>query len=367
MTWNATDGDNDASIGASSTGYFPATTNTFIVIAPEPSTQARTILFTGFTCVGGTATATIQWTNGNGLHRLVVVKQGAQPANPSDYTYYAADDDFGSGDQTGTGSYVVYNGNGSGLTVKSLAASTTYYFRVYEYNGHGPDVTNYNVSTGSFNPRSRRMPDCKSGAGHYYVEVANYLVQSYQKKAFVNFNSLIEQGIVGYEIYRAELSGSEFKLVGSYLNNDNLVGQINSTTTNAYNFVDSDPFLQVGNEYIYQLVAVAIDGSRFDMAEQLVTILALENPDVTFEIANVNPNPATTKLNFNLVLANDANITVQVVDLQGKVVSTPITDRMFTSGDNPVQINLDGLPNGSYALVVNSGDELAIHRFVIMK
>ncbi len=85
----------------------------------------------------------VNWTRGNGSNVLVVASQSPTfngtgiPANGTDYVENAA---FGSGDQIGTGNFVVYRNTGTNVTVTALAHSTTYYFRMYEFNG-----TNFNT------------------------------------------------------------------------------------------------------------------------------------------------------------------------------------------------------------------------------
>jgi len=76
----------------------------------------------------------IGWTRGNGDNVLVVARQGsAVNADPMSGTSYAANAAFGSGDQIGTGNWVVYNGTGTGVTVTGLMANTTYHYAIYEY------------------------------------------------------------------------------------------------------------------------------------------------------------------------------------------------------------------------------------------
>lgn len=80
----------------------------------------------------------VSWSGGNGASTLVVARQGgavnADPVNGTEYTANAA---FGSGDQIGTGNYVVYKGSGSSQTVTALTANTTYHYAIYEFDGSG--------------------------------------------------------------------------------------------------------------------------------------------------------------------------------------------------------------------------------------
>lgn len=96
----------------------------------EPTVDASSLNTTNVYAVQ----ATLNWTNGNGQKRLVVMKQGSAPTAPTDYLTYAANSAFGSGATTAAGSYVVFNGTGNSVTVTNLNPNTQYYFGVYEYN-----------------------------------------------------------------------------------------------------------------------------------------------------------------------------------------------------------------------------------------
>ena len=85
----------------------------------------------------------INWTRGNGSNVLVVASLNPTfngtgiPANGTDYVESAS---FGAGNTIGSGNFVVYRNTGTSVTITNLTHSTTYYFRVYEFNG-----TNFNT------------------------------------------------------------------------------------------------------------------------------------------------------------------------------------------------------------------------------
>lgn len=117
----------------------------------EPGLQASAVSFSNVTTTG----FTISWTKGNGNGRIVLIKQGsAVDVNPVDGTTYTASASFGSGDEIGTGNYVVYLGSGDTVSVTGLSTGTAYHVRVFEKNGSGASI-DFLTSTGTDNPDSQ--------------------------------------------------------------------------------------------------------------------------------------------------------------------------------------------------------------------
>ncbi|MBL0135424.1 MAG: hypothetical protein IPP79_16360 [Chitinophagaceae bacterium] len=89
----------------------------------------------------------ILWTSGNGARRIVVARAGAAvtalPANGTDYTPSGV---MGSGDNLGSGQFVVYDGVSSFVDISNLLPNITYHFAVFEYDGTGTG-TAYQTST----------------------------------------------------------------------------------------------------------------------------------------------------------------------------------------------------------------------------
>lgn len=92
-------------------------------------------------------TATIRFTRGNGVRRVVVLRAITAPGNlPVDGQDYAASDNFGSGSDLGNNSYMVFEADGDSVNVKKLQPATVYHVSVIEFNGSGA-ATNYLTST----------------------------------------------------------------------------------------------------------------------------------------------------------------------------------------------------------------------------
>ncbi|SDH01774.1 T9SS type A sorting domain-containing protein [Winogradskyella thalassocola] len=102
------------------------------VTCTTPTTQASLYNTTAL----GTTSATLNWTTGNGDEVLVLVKEGsAVDTDPESGTDYTGSTTFTSGDQIGTGNYVVQSGSAtSSVSITGLSEATTYHVAVYEYN-----------------------------------------------------------------------------------------------------------------------------------------------------------------------------------------------------------------------------------------
>jgi uncharacterized repeat protein (TIGR03803 family) len=114
----------------------------------EPTTQATGITFSSVTH----NSMTINFTNGNGSSRVVVVRAGAAVDAPVDGTVYTADPSATGAADIGTNTYVV--GTATPVTITGLTASTTYHVQVFESNGTAT-LTNYNASGSTGNPATQ--------------------------------------------------------------------------------------------------------------------------------------------------------------------------------------------------------------------
>ncbi len=118
------------------------------VFTTNPTTQASNIVFSSV----GSNSINLTWTSGNGVNRIVKMNTSNSFTNPVNGNNYVANAVYAGGEQT------IYNNNGNSVTVTDLNPSTTYWFRVYEYNNTGT-FTRYMVSTATNNPLSTTTTD----------------------------------------------------------------------------------------------------------------------------------------------------------------------------------------------------------------
>jgi hypothetical protein len=87
------------------------------------------------------AELTIWWTPGDGDGTIVLMKQGGPvDADPVDGTEHTANSVFGSGEEIGTGNFVVYLGTGTQVTVTNLQSDVPYFMELFSKNGTGGTI-----------------------------------------------------------------------------------------------------------------------------------------------------------------------------------------------------------------------------------
>ncbi|MDX2196761.1 MAG: endonuclease [Cytophagales bacterium] len=78
-------------------------------------------------------TATLTWTSGNGLKRIVAVAQGTSISYSPTGSISGVNTNFASAADQGSGVKVVYDGTGSSVAITGLTTLTGYTYKVYEY------------------------------------------------------------------------------------------------------------------------------------------------------------------------------------------------------------------------------------------
>ena len=97
-------------------------------LSPVPTTQASGLNATNI----GVNSLTVNWDNGNGARRIVVMNTENTFTNPVNGTDPSANSVW-----QNSGQQVIYNGTGGSVPISGLDPGTKYWFRVYEYNGTG--------------------------------------------------------------------------------------------------------------------------------------------------------------------------------------------------------------------------------------
>ncbi|MBA3829460.1 MAG: T9SS type A sorting domain-containing protein [Taibaiella sp.] len=92
-----------------------------------------------------------------------------------------------------------------------------------------------------------------------------------------------------------------------------------------------------------------------------ISTLSFESSDVT-----LYPNPAQSKVNFDITLAQGNTVNIKVMDMIGRTVVSQNEGRL-DAGKHTINMNTASLPNGVYIYQVLVGEETKTGRFNIAK
>lgn len=216
---------------------------------------------------------------------------------------------------TSLGCVDIYNFSTESFDITGAAANTTYYFRLYEFNG-SEDGYSFLVS-GSALPVT--MDKLKGQLSEHNL-------------AQLTWKTLSEQNNKGFEIQRS-VDGSNFRTVG-FVGSKAANG--NSKEAVAYNFTDAEA---VNGTVYYRLQQTDIDGKT--ALSNTVRLSAKENG--AFEIVAV-PNPVKDKLSIRTYGVRGDNARVLITDLSGKVV------RQINVTADEANVDMSSVANGIYLL-----------------
>jgi hypothetical protein len=189
----------------------------FNIYEAQPIVQALNINFTNV----GMTSMTINWTNGDGANRMVVVKASGAPGTPTDGQSYNANNVFGSGSTFGSSEYVVYKGTGTSVNISNLVGSTIYSVKVFEFNGNN-GTENYLTTSNNTSQATTGLVFYSNGSGDP-AAIANWRTErNGTGTSPTNFTS-----------------GETFVIE----NGDNMT----TTTTTTWNISGTNPKLQIEN------------------------------------------------------------------------------------------------------------------------
>jgi len=132
--------------------------------------------------------------------------------------------------------------------------------------------------------------------------------------------------------------------------------QSNTSAKTEYQFVDED--VQIGATYSYRLSDV--DTKYVVTQKDMITITLAELPAMT-EFLPAYPNPFNPSTKIQYTLAEDANVTLSVVDMLGRTINTIISGAHQSAGNYSIHWNGKDssgqlAASGTYLLVLNAGN-----------
>ncbi len=332
-----------------------------------PSTQASDFSATSI----GDNQMTVNWIRGNGDRIIVVAHEGsAVDANPSNGISYTANSVFGSGNEIGTGNFVVYDGTGNNVTVTGLTAGTQYYYAIYEYFT-ADDCYNTTALTG--NATTTGIAPCTpctvSSTTDDDTGVTNLTFNSINSNStgtpeYTDFTSLSTDVTIGssYDLsVNVNTAGSytvytkvwidwnhncDFSDAGEEYDLGTANNVTDGATSNSPLTISIPAGATIGNTTLrvrttYNTTPVSCGNQNYSEAE-----------DYTINVIDPNsPNITVTESNLDFGKVGVGYSSIRTYDVSG----TNLTNDITVAGTSDFQVSTDGTNFSNSAIVPQSG------------
>ncbi len=143
-------------------------------------------------------------------------------------------------------------------------------------------------------------------------------------------------------------------------------------TTYSWDFGDqtnssaSNPVHAFAGNGTYTVVLTATNGNCSDTTHLTVVLSAGIEELETIGQAILYPNPAQNEVNVGVYLNESTEVTVNIYDVTGKLVSEGFSGFM-NSGENIVKLNTTDLTSGLYSTVITTGKSVKNMRLILTK
>ncbi|MCU0441864.1 MAG: T9SS type A sorting domain-containing protein [Bacteroidia bacterium] len=141
------------------------------------------------------------------------------------------------------------------------------------------------------------------------VKLTQFTATESGKNAWLSWTTVSETNNRGFQVERA-FDGRSFEKIGF------VQGAGNSTTPKRYSLTDTDVFTKTTVAY-YRLRQIDFDG-KFEFSQIVRVNSASEN----LKAISVSPNPFADNFNISVVATQNGDVSIELVDIQGRVVAT---------------------------------------------
>ena len=183
---------------------------------------------------------------------------------------------------------------------------------------------------------------------------------------FFSFSATLNKSIVSLHWQtQTETNNYGFEVDRFYYSNWQTIGFVKgkgtSTIIHSYSF--SDNIRDLFGEIKYRLKQIDFNGT-FSYSEEL--IVTLNDPSKAIKLSQNYPNPFLTNSTIYYSIPRDTEVTLDIYDLQGRLVSTLIHE-FGKAGNYKVNVNALLFPSGLYFYKLTTGEFTEIKKFVIIR
>ncbi|KAA3606901.1 MAG: T9SS C-terminal target domain-containing protein [Calditrichaeota bacterium] len=206
------------------------------------------------------------------------------------------------------------------------------------------------------------------------IELDSFSARQIENSIQLNWSTASETENEGFNVYRKIGNGNYFQ-IASFKSNSELVGALNSTTSNSYSFVDNSEFRN-GETYTYYISDVETNGVETKHEESAQSVKFILDGEVTqtkldYELAQNFPNPFNPSTTINFQIKKDQRVKLQVYNLNGQLVKELVNEKMNKGSHsvnwNGTDQNGNQVSSGTYFYKLTSGTFTQTNKMILLK
>lgn len=228
------------------------------------------------------------------------------------------------------------------ISATSTQPSRSFYFQAIAMDQAGLKDTMWYHIVDPSKPRTNTVP----------VELSTFSAKFKDNTVELFWTTLSETNNYGFVVERKSENGSWDKI-------GFVKGSGTTANLNEYTFLDQN--LMPGTTYFYRLKQINSDGS-FEYSREI----KIDSVPVTITLWQNYPNPFNPITAIRYHIPEDTNVSLQILDLNGKWVSNLIEEKQKT-GTYTIEWNAKSLSSGIYFFKLEAGRFTAIKKAVFLK
>ncbi len=206
------------------------------------------------------------------------------------------------------------------------------------------------------------------------IELDSFQALQIENSIQLNWTTASEKDNEGFNIYR-KIGNSFYTQIASYKGNSELLGALNSSTSNSYSFVDNSE-LRNSELYTYYISDVETNGLETKHEEKAQSVRFTLNEEIAqtkldYVLAQNFPNPFNPSTTINFQIKKDQRVKLQVYNLNGQLVNELVNEKV-NKGSHSVNWNgTDRLGNqvssGTYFYKITAGTFTQTNKMILLK
>ncbi|KAA3604312.1 MAG: T9SS C-terminal target domain-containing protein [Calditrichaeota bacterium] len=206
------------------------------------------------------------------------------------------------------------------------------------------------------------------------VELDSFTASQIENTIQLNWTTASEKDNEGFNVYRKVGNGT-FVQIASYKGNSELLGALNSTTSNDYSFIDNSE-LRNGKTYTYYISDVETNGIETKHEKSAETVRFILNEEIAqtkldYILAQNFPNPFNPSTQINFQIAKTQDVRLQVYNLKGELVKELMNEKMNKGSHSAKWDGTDSFGNqvssGTYFYKFSAGIFSQTNKMVLLK